>query len=418
MNARIAGQPSDLKDIDPLRSMVVEVQAPTGELHVHSGTAGDPRSFVILRHTGTTIGTLHLRGTSDLASRAQEILGATRPVRPWRDGSGASLSASVIVCTTGTNVLLRSAVEALLAQRHGTFDVLVVDNAPASGATTQALAGISDQRLRIVAEERPGLSRARNRGISESRGDVIAFTDDDALADPTWLSSLLDVFASDPECAIRSVTGNAHPLELQHRSQRFFESRGGFPTDPQPALWSLSTPASSIADFGPPGVGGPVYPHAAPRVGAGVCMAFRRSALDAVGPFDINLGAGTPARGGEDIEMFSRILKAGGVIVHTPDAVVLHRHRPTMGELARQIRGNGSGMAATLITAALADPRVACQLLGSVVGVGRRLAPGSERVSGTDPDVPTSLTVTEARGFLEGAWLLGRTRCANRQDPA
>ena len=49
-------------------------------------------------------------------------------------------------------------------------------------------------------------------------------------------------------------------------------------------------------------------------------MAIRRDVLMEVGPFDPALGAGTSTRGGEDLDMFARILATGDVIIHTPDA--------------------------------------------------------------------------------------------------
>ena len=84
--------------------------------------------------------------------------------------------------------------------------------------------------------------------------------------------------------------------------------------------------------------------------------------------------------------MFARILATGDVIVHTPDALVHHRHRVDEAGLDKQIRGNGSGMAALLTKAIIAKPSVLGTLATRVPGVLNRVKPGGARVAGTDED--------------------------------
>lgn len=419
---RIAGQPAGLVDVDPLRAMVAELDLTGGGLRIVSGGPGDPRALVLVRRGRRVVDLVEVLGAHDLSARLSARLsgrladtsGAETSVRGWRPGSGAALSASIVICTVGTNPLLTAAVRAALAQEHEDFEVLVVDNAPARGGTRRLLEGVEDPRVRIVEEPLPGLSRARNRGVLHARGEVIAFTDDDAVTDVGWLPELLDVLASDPGGEVGGVTGIALPAELRHRSQRFFESRGGFPKDLRPLVWSLGHVSPRITAFGEQGEGGPLHPLTTARVGAGVSMAFRREVLEVVGPFDPALGAGTPTLGGEDMDIFARVLRGGWAIVHTPDAVLFHSHRPTLGELHRQIHGNGTGSAALLVKAVLEDPRRGVHLISRVPRALRRVAPGSERIRGRDADVPTSLSVAEMTGFLVGPLLYLRSRLAAR----
>lgn len=411
---RIAGQPADLADVDPLRAMVAELDLASGDLRIVSGGPGDPRALVLVRRGRRVVDLVEVVGAHDLPARLPGTSVADTPERGWRSGSGAALSASIVICTVGSNPLLSAAVRAALAQEHDDFEVLVVDNAPGRGGTRRLLEGIEDPRVRIVEEPLPGLSHARNRGVLHARGQVIAFTDDDAVTDAGWLPEMLDVLASDPGGEVGGVTGIALPAELRHRSQRFFESRGGFPKDLRPLVWSLGHVSPRISAFGERGEGGPLHPLTTARVGAGVSMAFRREVLEMVGPFDPALGAGTPTLGGEDMDIFARVLRAGRAIVHTPDAVLFHSHRPTLGELHRQIHGNGTGSAALLVKALLEDPRRGVDVLARVPAVLRRAAPGSERVRGRDADVPTSLSVTELTGLLTGPLLYLRSRLAAR----
>ncbi|MDC4233602.1 glycosyltransferase [Actinomyces sp. B33] len=406
----------DQPQTDPLASSIWHVDRTTPDVVRISGGSNDPRALVVVRDHRRVSAIIPL-GPTGAPERAPEVLAAPpAPPRPWDEGAGARLSATVVLCTTGRCDVLPRSVESVLAQDHPGFRLVVVDNAPASGRTRAALAGIDDDRMTIVEAPRAGLSRARNRGVLAATGDVVAFTDDDALVDPHWLTALLDPLAADP--AVGATTGVVLAAELATAAQRWFESRGGFPKDLVPRVWSVGSPPAGAAGLGDAGEGGPLYPVTTARVGAGVCMAIRRDALAQAGPFDPALGAGTPTRGGEDLDMFARILRLGRPIVHTPDALVHHRHRRDPAGLDAQIRGNGSGMAALLVKSALERPSTLLVLASRVPAILTRLSPGSERVSGADDDVPASLTASEIKGFLEGPLLYAKSRRANRPAPS
>ncbi|BFO14367.1 hypothetical protein SHKM778_07550 [Streptomyces sp. KM77-8] len=82
-------------------------------------------------------------------------------------------------------------------------------------------------------------------------------------------------------------------------------------------------------------------------------MAFRTEVLRAVGGFDPATGAGTPARGGDDLYGFVRVLAQGHRLRYTPYALVWHHHRETWADLETQAYGYGAGLTAYL-TAILA----------------------------------------------------------------
>ena len=377
--------------------------------------SGDPkatRALVLVRDNGRNSDFIEIDGTThpEFNSRVSSVEAAGP--RGWEEGAGAKVDATVIMCTVGSCDMLEDAVRAILAQKHHRFSLVVVDNAPETGQTREKLASIDDTRMTIVPASRPGLSRARNRGVLAARGEVIVFTDDDAIVDPNWLTAMIDPFTASPYVA--ATTGIALPLEERYKPQRWFESRGGFPKDMKPRVWAAGDIPEGLEALGDKGEGGPLFPITTARVGAGVCMAMRRDVLMEVGPFDPALGAGTATRGGEDLDMFARILATGDVIVHTPDALVHHRHRVDEAGLDKQIRGNGSGMAALLTKAIIEKPSVLCTLLGRVPAVLKRLKPGGARVAGTDDDTPGSLTRSEIKGFLEGPFLYLSSRRRNR----
>ncbi|MBW6397522.1 glycosyltransferase [Roseomonas sp. HJA6] len=117
----------------------------------------------------------------------------------------SSLDVSVIICTRNRAESLRGTLESLgrLTLPEGTrWEVLIVDN----GSTDATPAVIAEHEGRIpvrrLAEPTPGLSNARNCGLRAAAGRYIAWTDDDVLVDPDWLSAYLEAFRTWPEAAV------------------------------------------------------------------------------------------------------------------------------------------------------------------------------------------------------------------------
>jgi O-antigen biosynthesis protein len=203
------------------------------------------------------------------------------------------------------------------------MEVLVVDNAP-SDDSTERLVRERYPAVRYVREPRPGLDWARNRAIAESRGEIVAFTDDDVIVDPDWVGTIAELFATAPH--VHVVTGLVVPYELESQAQQDFESYGGFGRGFARA-WHVA--------------GGH---HGAGRFGTGANMAFRRTLFDRIGGFDPALDVGTAADGGGDLEMYFRVLQEGYMLVFEPRAVVRHRHRREPERLRKQMRDWGKGL--------------------------------------------------------------------------
>src|SRR5690606_16903345 len=90
--------------------------------------------------------------------------------------------------------------EALKRQdTFASYEVIVVDN----GSTVELpdVRGI-DPRFRIIREHVPGSYAARNRGIQEARGEILAFTDSDCIPVPNWIDSAVQVFESEPTVSL------------------------------------------------------------------------------------------------------------------------------------------------------------------------------------------------------------------------
>src|SRR5439155_22282746 len=124
---------------------------------------------------------------------------------------------TVIVCTGNRPENLEECLGALAAQRHPSFGVVVVDNAPVDDRPRVVAERFG---VRYVVEPRPGLDCARNRGLTEVDTALVAYTDDDARPDPGWLAALCAGFAAEE---VGAVTGLVAPAELGTRAQALFE---------------------------------------------------------------------------------------------------------------------------------------------------------------------------------------------------
>ncbi len=96
---------------------------------------------------------------------------------------------SVIVVSRHRAAALLRCVQGLLQQDHQGFEVIVV-------ADPEALAAVAALGLaiRLVGFDAANISAARNAGLAQAAGAVVAFMDDDAVAEPTWLSRLVAPF--------------------------------------------------------------------------------------------------------------------------------------------------------------------------------------------------------------------------------
>jgi glycosyltransferase involved in cell wall biosynthesis len=231
--------------------------------------------------------------------------------------------ATVAVCTRDRANELNRCLNALMNLDGDGHEILVVDNAPSSGATEDLVRTYSG-RIRYLREDKPGLNVARNRALRQARHDIVAFADDDTAPDPGWLRALLANF-NDP--LVLCVTGLTVPLELETEAQEWFERYSSFRRGFRRIEYSS----------------GNLHPLKGGRTGAGANMAIRRSVLELVGPFDEALDAGTPTCSGGDTEMFYRILNAGYYIIYDPAALSRHRHRPMWEELRQTLYGYGVG---------------------------------------------------------------------------
>lgn len=375
----------------------------------------DGRLFVLATSGGWPSAVCDVRAAT--AQEAAAIVRRTVQDEGLRAPSGfavgrlVALPVSVVVCTLGREPRLVETVHALLTQTHAALEIVVVDNDPASGRVCALLSELHDPRMRIVDEPRRGLSAARNTGLAAATCPVVAFTDDDALPAPDWVASLASVF--DADAGIDCVTGLVLPAEVATRAQLFFEEAGGFAKGLHAVHWSRKGAATALGTR--PGPEGLAFPFDG-GFGSGNNMAFRGDALRALGGFDEALGAGSPTRGGEDLDAFQAVYLAGGTVAYWPAALVRHHHRADRAALVEQMYGYGLGMAAVVTKRFLSSPAIAWGVLRKLPGGLRLLLDArSAKNSGKSVAFPAEATRAERRGYLVGPAIYLRTRIALRR---
>ncbi|MHB0960558.1 MAG: glycosyltransferase family 2 protein [Pirellulaceae bacterium] len=246
--------------------------------------------------------------------------------------TSSRLSISVVICTRDRPESLHDCLESLLRCCRLPDEIVVVDNCPSSD-TTRTLVACYPQ-VHYVLEAQPGLDVARNTGIRHSRGQIVAFADDDVTVHPDWITRLAECFS---ESHVIAVTGLVLPAELETEAQGLFEQYWGF----NRGYRVLTYDADYFEKLKPWGV--PAW-----HVGAGANMAFRREAFDLVGNFDVRLDVGAAGCSG-DSELWYRLLAAGLTCRYEPRATVFHNHRKEMTALRQQLYYYMRGHTAALL---------------------------------------------------------------------
>lgn len=243
------------------------------------------------------------------------------PVRPPHGQAAASPTISVVLATRNRAAQAATCVGAIL-ENQGFVELIVVDQSDDT-STRDVLSALLDHRLRYVASALRGVTSGRNLGIELSRGEVVAFTDDDCLVPPTWVERISAAFTGDPDGAV--VCGRVHvPEAIQQR---------GFATsfEPEERDWQ--------GRFPPPFRGWGITAN----------MAVRRAVFARVGSFDPMLGAGAPLLSGGEPDFLFRVLKAGLKVVNAREVEVEHLGVRVRGQESRDLwRGYGIGTAAAL----------------------------------------------------------------------
>jgi GT2 family glycosyltransferase len=310
------------------------------------GAWGHSSARLLIRRGMTVLGlvTLPLTGGFVSVERLRAEIAALDPVEDQPVPTDLPFI-SVVICTRDRAEMLRTALSSVLELDYPRFEIVVVDNAAATTDTSDlVLREFSDERIRLIAEPVPGLSSARNAGLRAANGTIVAFTDDDVVVDRSWLQGIATGFAQGDDVAC--VSGLVPSGELRTAVQVFFDERVSWSKNTSTRVFRLDAPPADL----------PMFPFSVGEFGTGANFALRTSTALEMGGFDTAFGVGTRTGGGEDLDIFTRVLFAGHALVVEPSAIVWHRHRSDLGALRAQAAGYGIGLGAWLTKVALDGP--------------------------------------------------------------
>jgi GT2 family glycosyltransferase len=325
-------------------------------------------------------------------------IGVGAPCPSRRRPAGPAPFVSVVVPTCGRTLLFESALDSVAAVDYPRYEIVVVDNAPQVGATARIAAerAARDPRVRYTCEPLSGVAHARNRGLAEARGEIVAFADDDVIVDRRWLRTLVDGFT---DAGVAGVTGQVLARELETPAQIWIEQYGGYGKGCRRRRFNRAGFDTVEAGRVHRVVAAPpsLYPYLPGSYGSGANMAFRTDTLRRLGGFDPQVGSG------EDIDVLLRMVLAGHALVYEPDAIVWHTHRREVRALRRTMYRYGTGLGAVLAKCLATDAGARRELLARLPrGIAYALLPGSKKNGRKQDGYPASLTTLELCGMALG----------------
>jgi glycosyltransferase involved in cell wall biosynthesis len=216
---------------------------------------------------------------------------------------GATVAVSAVIVTRNRPHLIGQAVASILKNDYDNFDLTIVDQST-SGATAEALAAMAgDSRLHYLHVDQAGVSRAYNTAIRSSRGEILAFTDDDCIVPEGWLRAIVVAFAQDPAADL--LFGRVLPPRI-------------------PQIGGI-TPQLHIGQRERISRGARLRHGFRLLGGMGANFAVRRCVFARIGGFDELLGPGAPLVSGQDFDIAYRAVCAGSILLRTPDVHVVHQ---------------------------------------------------------------------------------------------
>ncbi|MEP6936595.1 MAG: glycosyltransferase [Chthoniobacterales bacterium] len=212
---------------------------------------------------------------------------------------------SIIVCSYNGAKTLTACLHSLGMLNYPRYEIILVDDG-STDATCEIAARFPE--VRYIHQKNQGLSHARNTGAAAARGEVLAYTDSDCMADPDWLYYLIRTLLSGRYAGV-----------------------GGPNASPPAQNWVQACVAAAP--------GGPSHVLLTDTVAEhipGCNMAWYRWAFETVGGFDVAY-----RKAGDDVDFCWRIQQAGHEVAFNPTAIVWHHRRFTVGAFRQQQEGYG-----------------------------------------------------------------------------
>jgi GT2 family glycosyltransferase len=224
--------------------------------------------------------------------------------RPYPEGLRTEWPrVSVIVCAYNEETTIAECVDSVLASTYPNLEIIVCDD----GSTDRTAAIVQERSVKLLQLVHGGLSNARNAGLAEATGDIIAYLDADAACHPDWPYHI----ALSMEDAVAATGGPNLPVEDVGLVER--------------AISHVPGQACEVL----------LGPDRAEHV-PGCNMAFKRSRLIEIDGFDVRYTSA-----GDDVDVCWKLYDAGHEIGFSPAAQVSHHRRSSIRGFVRQQLGYG-----------------------------------------------------------------------------
>ena len=215
---------------------------------------------------------------------------------------------SVVICTYNRLSLLKLCIESIVALKTppNKFEVLIIDNNSSDGTEefcNKLIQIYPGYNWRYFKETNQGIAFARTRGAKEATGQIIAYIDDDCMAEPNWLEEINEFYTANTEAM--STGGRIIPKYLVPVADWF----GKY-------FWGL------VGNYD---LGKSVFQMKGVRYPSGANMHFRKTAFEKYGYFDSNLGrSGKSLMAGEEKAMYLKLINANEKVYYLPHVIVHH----------------------------------------------------------------------------------------------
>jgi GT2 family glycosyltransferase len=205
---------------------------------------------------------------------------------------------SLLICSRNRPQLLWETIESILAGDEVPAEMIIIDQSDVPDPHLSAFQPEQACAFRYLWSEQKGVSLGRNRAAAEATHSILAITDDDMLATPTWFGSIIRVL-------VKNGTGNVVTGQV------------------------LTTEEDELLGYAPSTREDEQAVVYEGRVNRDILfsgnMAINKATFQEVGGFDTRLGPGTSFPAAEDNDFAFRLLEAGCCIIYDPQAVLYHR---------------------------------------------------------------------------------------------
>lgn len=240
---------------------------------------------------------------------------------------------SVVIPLYNKASTIERALDSVLRQTVGDFDVIVIDDGSTDGGA-EIVGRCDDDRVRLVSQENRGVSAARNQGIRESRSDVIAFLDADDEWAPEFLEAIMALRDRFPDCSVYATSYT-------------FRDESGVEQEPLKVRFaSCAEPFQFENYFEAASVSSPPI--------AACSVAVRREALDAIDGFPEGIAAG------EDLLAWARLASEYDIAYDPRSLAVYWRKSLSWNDVTREPEDHnlvGEGLRALLNDSRVPDQK-------------------------------------------------------------